>query len=259
MNSNELECDGSSLLAVTVDALASTELEHQTANPASEQTPQALFTNKQTLQLIQDFLSAEKPEGIGPSEVGLTVCLMACRAMDHPVTHSHQALAQMLGCDARTIMRSEETLKRKEYITQDSRKGCSKLTMLNLEKLPTAQPMPVRPTPDAEKLVQRYVTALDKHFPQGRRKRRKTWLKSQAWNAQKILNRCGGDLELACRMIGHALGSPLHRETASKDLYKLWGRWKLVEKSFGEMLDSAKRKPDIPDVAIEAPTEGGEQ
>ncbi len=183
---------------------------------ASPEAPQAHFTDKHTLQLIQGFLSADKPEGIEPSEIAYMVCLMACKAMDHPVTHSHQTLSNMLGCGVSTIQRTEKKLKQKGYISQDSRRGRSKFTTANLDRIPMADPtLPTKPTEEAKKLFQAYIAAWYKHFPGQKRKLRKSWGTSQPWNAQKILNRCGGNLELACRMLRHAFDSPQHKKAVA--------------------------------------------
>lgn len=207
---------------------------------ASPQAPQAHFTNKHTLQLIQGFLSAEKPKGIGPPEIAYVVYLMTCKAMDHPIDYSHVTLAEMLGCSIDTIERIEKTLKQKGYISQDSRRGRSKLTTVNLDRLPMADAtLPTKPTEQAKELFQAYLTACYKYFPaQTKKKLRKSWGTSQPWNAQKILNRCGGDSELTRRMLRHAFNNPQHkRAMASKDLYKVWGRWKLIEKSYALELE----------------------
>ena len=204
-----------------------------TPSPASP-----VFNDSRTLDIIRDFLSSEKPQGTGPAEVAMTVALLASKAVDHPVNHSHQTLAAMLGCDEKTIRRSEETLKSKElgWISQTSRKGRSKLTTVNLDRLPTIDPTLSRtPTERAHRLVQKYAEGLRKYLPY--KKLHKHWYKAQAWNAQKILNRCGDNMTLAILMLRHAFNTPEHRKAAGKDLYSLWGRWKQIEKSYAKELE----------------------
>jgi hypothetical protein len=244
MESNEITQSSEALLLpltlVTAgESLATTETVAPSPLPTDGAQP-LQFTDKRTLQLIRDFLSAEKKD-LGPSEVAFLVALLAFKAIDHPVTHSQQTFAQMIGCDVRTIQRIEDKLAAREFIFQNARRGCSKHTMVNLEKLPTVEDAPTQPTEAAKELAGAYANAVDRLFPSMQKKRRKTWAKSNIWNAQKILNRCGDDLGLAGDMVLHALRSPQHKPAASMSLYKLFGRWASVEKSYKASIAAKKQ------------------
>jgi uncharacterized short protein YbdD (DUF466 family) len=110
-----------------------------------------------------------------------------------------------------------------------------------LDRLPTVDPTSEKKTTEqALRLAKEYigyVAHLQQHFPGRFKKKHKHWFKNQCdgYNSQKILDSCGGDLNLADQMLRHAFISPQHQKAAGKDLYSLWGRWKLIEKSYAEL------------------------
>ncbi len=198
----------------------------QTLTPAPGE-----FSDSRILKIIRDFTQAAKPDGIGPSEISFITSLLAFKAIDHPVTFSHGTLATMIGCcDEKTIRRVEKTLKANGWISTTSRRGLSKLTSVNLDRLPMAnRTLPAKPSEAAIELRKRYLQALFRlriKFPH------KKQLSTQDWSAQKIINRCDGNAEVAFQMIEHAIGHAKHTKAARRGLYALSQRWKAIEKTF---------------------------
>jgi Crp-like helix-turn-helix domain len=244
------------LIQSTVNALADTDTLQQT---------KTAFKDGNTFKLIQGFLFAPKPKGLGLPEVALTLAYLAIKAMDHDVTYSHQKLAEMLGCDPSTIKRIEKSLKKQGILSQISRKGRTKQTLLNLDSLPMVDgSLPKMPTPEAEELKKWYIGYMQvHHYYLINKKKTKQWYKTLAWGAQNIINKCGGDAAMARTKIEYAFTHPDHRKYAVWSLYKLDGRWKHVEKSYAEkdlpkVTEQPKETPIIPAIADSMFTESEE-
>ena len=101
-----------------------------------------------------------------------------------------------------------------------------------MEALPCATPEKDVITSEAKDLAFRYQSALQKigfrkRFPKG-------WLGQQTLSAQRMLNRCGGDVDRARALIGFALGNPKFTKRARYSLYHLLGQWTDMERAYNE-------------------------
>jgi hypothetical protein len=229
-SSTQFETTPIPVAKASADATTPTPAPSNIPVPSLSPSQSPFFTDSQTLILLKDFLSAEKPQGAGPNEVAMAMVLLAHRAMDHQVFHSHQAFANQLGCDEKTIRRTEAQLKKLGWISQSARKGRSKLTTLNLDALPTATPSLLKsPSQEALDLTGRYVEILEKSF---NKKPHKRQINTQAWSAQRILIDCGGDTVMARTMLSHAFNNPKFKKAALKNLQTVWMRWKSIKQSY---------------------------
>jgi hypothetical protein len=203
-------------------------------------TPPSPLGDAATSQIIRNFFLADKPDAATPVCVAIVVLLLNFKAVDHAAVFSQQRLAGMLGCDLKTIQRALKLLSKLGWVSQPQRKGRTKALTVCIDALPLQNAPRLRPTQEAKELTVRYQDALRRIL--NRKRFHKNWFKSQFWSAQRILDRCGGDVELARHKIGHALAHPRHARKARKDLYTLFGRWNLVEKTFAESAEKRRLK-----------------
>lgn len=190
-----------------------------------------LLDDSHTLASIRSFLSAEKPPGIGPVDVLHIVHLLTRKAEDHEVFDSQQTLARAFSADVKTIVRSQKRLASPgvSWLSRPQRRGKTNALTLLHENLPLGEAQ-VPVTPEARELAGRYQIALSKHF--GRKKFPKGWLPQQFVSAQRILNRCDGDLAKARKIVGHALSTKAHAGRAKHSLYHLHGRWNKIMQTY---------------------------
>jgi hypothetical protein len=201
----------------------------------------ALLNNSTTLATIRNFLASDKPASITPLDVLQMVHFMACKAEDHDTFYSQQTLARMFNTDPRSIARSQKRLASPEidWIARPQRRGKTNAISIKYQNVPAEEILRLKITREAEQITDRYRKALRKH---GRKKFPAQWLRQQFPSAQRIINDCGGDVELAARMIGHALSDPRHRKRAMQGLYHVYGRWRKIEESYeaGQQLRQAE-------------------
>ncbi len=159
------------------------------------------------------------------------VHFMTCKAEDHDTFYSQQTLARMFNTDPRSIARSQQRLADAEidWIARPHRRGKTNAVSIKYQNVPGEEIVRLKITPEASQLSLRYQMALRKC---GRQKFPAQWLKQQFPSAQRIINECGGDVDLAARMIGHALSDFRHRKKAVQGLYNLYGRWRKIEQSY---------------------------
>lgn len=194
----------------------------------------SLIDSSTTNAVLLNFLSSPKPPGIGPLESCLVALLMLRKAEDHPVFDSQQTLAQMFGVSQRTIVRAQQELERIGWLSRPQRRGRTNSLSLNHENIPAEEPLRVKVTPQAGRLVIAYQTILQR---MGRKRFPKHWLSQQKLSAQRMIDRCGGDGGLAVRILGHALGSPLHKKKSMKSLYDVLSRWHKITKTYYEQVE----------------------
>jgi hypothetical protein len=198
----------------------------------------AVINDSTTLEGIRRFLAAEKPASLGPVDIAQMVIFMVRKAEDHDVYDSQQTLARMLNTDPRTIARSQKKLEAPgiAYISRPQRRGRTNAISIRYENVPGEEILRAKVTPEAKELSVRYKRALEQNFH--RKKFPKTWLPQQFVSAQRILNLCSGDMDLARRVIGHALSDGPHKKKASQSLYNLLGRWPQIVHTFQEKVQS---------------------
>jgi hypothetical protein len=191
----------------------------------------SLLSNGTTLATIRNFLASEKPASITPLDILQMVHFMTCKAEDHDTYYAQQTLARMFNTDPRSVARSQQRLASPEidWIARPQRRGRANAVSIKYQNVPAEEILRLKITPEAQQLALRYQTALRKC---GRKKFPAQWLRQQFPSAQRIINDCGGDVELAARKIGHALGDPRHRKKAMLGLYHVYGRWRKIEESF---------------------------
>lgn len=175
------------------------------------------------------------------------VHFMTIRAEDHDTYYSQQTLARMFNVDTRSIARSQQRLSSPEidWLARPRRCGKPNAISIKFQNVPGEEILSLKITPEAQQIAVRYQMALQKL---GRKKFPAQWLRQQFPSAQRIINDCGGDIELAARMIGHALSIPQHSRKAMKGLYHLYGRWRKVQTSYAEqqrMRQDAESKAQI--------------
>jgi hypothetical protein len=213
----------------------SIEVEPQNSTHVETSSVRADFTDSRIPKEQRNFLQADKPKDIGPVEVALVTLLFAFKAIDHPVSFSHQTLALMLGCHVHTAKRAEQKLRDIGWISVTSRRGLSKLTSLNLDKLPTTNRKAVR-TPSEDAITMRKAY-LNKLFYL-KIKLHKKQIQTLDWNSEKILQRCNGDMNLMVDMLRHAFDTAEHAKAARSGLYQLWKRWKAIERTYKQLQEN---------------------
>lgn len=193
----------------------------------------ALLSDDTSLATIRNFLASEKPASITPLDILQMIHFMTCKAEDHDTFYSQQTLARMLNVDTRSVARSQQRLASPEidWIARPQRRGRTNAVSIKYQNVPAEEILRLKITPEAQQIALRYQTALRKH---GRKKFPAHWLRQQFPSAQRILNDCAGDIELAARMIGYALYDPRHRKKAMQGLYHLYGRWQKLQKAYTE-------------------------
>jgi hypothetical protein len=193
-----------------------------------------------TLETIRNFLASEKPTCITPVDILQMIHFITKKAEDHDIFDSQQTLARMFNADARTIQRSQERLASPEidWIARPQRRGKTNAIAIKYEKVPAEEILRLKITDDARQISLRYQQAL-KRF---RKKFPAHWLSQQFPSAQRILNACNADVELAARLIGHALSHPLHAKRSRHSLYHLYGRWNKILETYSAKLQSEEQQ-----------------
>lgn len=149
----------------------------------------------QTDQVSQEVLrnlycNESKPDKITPLDLALTSYLIARKAFDSEIFDSQATLAVRLSTDYKAIKRSLERLDELGWITYRGRgDGLPKGISLNLSKLPAAQPLRDKITPDAGRLVDYYLE-LRKRLGIASRLPR-NWRQRQLPSAQRLLTLYG--------------------------------------------------------------------
>lgn len=239
--------------------------EHSQPNDERSTNPQeerGVVSDRLTLRSIRSFLATEKPTSIGPVDVLHVITLMVRKAQDHPVFDSQLTLARSFGCELKTIARSQKKLAspKIDWIARPQRRGKTRALSLKFQNLPGEEPVRRVLSREAGQLAVRYRIGLQKYLR--RKKFPKQWLKQQEPSAQRILNECGGDLELACAMVGHALAHPKHKRKAGMSLYNLLSQWKKVKQTYSQKLqeqENERQRSEAQEAAnTEAPPEQGE-
>ena len=217
--------------------------------PVNESTNStSVLSNTHAMSAILAFAaSAKKPDQLELIDITLVMYMLARKAEDHPIFDSHLTLASNFHVDPKTIQRSQQRLERLNWIARQQRRGKSCALTLLYENLPFSEPQYTEITDAAKQLAVRYQLGMQKHrirkrFPKG-------WLAAQHISAQRILNRCDGDSELAAKIISHALSHPMHKKTAKDSLYKVLARWKRVTTTF-----AAKGQPAQNATSVDATT-----
>jgi hypothetical protein len=192
-----------------------------------------MITDKQTLQTIRTILASEKPADIAPLDLVQMVYFTSRKSEDHDIFDSQQTLARRFNVDAKTIKRSQEKLAKLGWISRPQRRGKTRAISIRYQNLPCEETLRLQITPDAQQIAVRYQRALQRV---GRRKFPKQWLRQQFLSAQRVLNECNGDVDLACALISHALSHPGHRKKSKQSLYNLYGRWPKILSTYSARL-----------------------
>jgi len=202
----------------------------------------SFIDNHITDATLLNFLLSPKPPGIGAVDILHVLLLMSRKAEDHEIFDSQQKLAQYFGVDAKTIVRSQKRLEKIGWLVRSRRRGRSNSLVLNYENIPAEEPLRLKITPQAGQLTVSYQIALQK---MGRKRFPKHWIAQQKPSAQRILDRCGGCLELAEQIIYHALTSPSHRRKSVKGLYNIVGRWKKIKHTYDLSTEVRRQQKQI--------------
>jgi hypothetical protein len=207
----------------------------------------SLLTDRITVQTLRDFLSDEnKPADLGPVDLLQMVYLMLRKAEDGGIVDSQQTLARRLGCSVKTIGRSQKLLASKvEFIARVRRKGRTSELTINVENIPAEAPLRLILTEEATRLAAWYKGELKKRH---RKKFQKRFTEHNMVTAQRILNDCGGDVDLAKSLVEFALDPGMYRIAAMKGLYTLFERWPRLKRSY------AARHPEAPPIAPPVPS-----
>lgn len=212
----------------------------------------SLLTDKLTLEIIRNFLADEhKPQDLDPVDLLMVVYMMARKAEDGGITDSQQLIARRMNCSPLTIGRSQKRLKAKaNYITCVRRKGRTSELTINAANIPAEEPLRILVTEEATRLAAWYKGELQKRH---RKKFQKRFTEHNAYTAQRILNDCGGDVDLAKRLIEFALDPGLYRKAAMQGLYRLYGKWPRLKNSYRagnpESPPMPEPQPGIPESA----------
>lgn len=190
----------------------------------------SLVGDTASLQSIRDLFASEKPPSINSVDIAQIVYLITHKAEEKEIFDSQQTVARALGCDVKTVVRSQKRLQKLGWIARPQRKGRTCALSLQFQNIPFEQTVRTIITQDAKTLSLRYMTAL-----KGKGLRRKfpnAWLGRQYLSAQKILDRCTGSLELAEQIVTFAVMNPRLQNKARKSLYELHGQWPKVRATF---------------------------
>lgn len=235
-------------------SIAQSVVEHPSSASTVTSTPafKPEFTDSRVFRYIKEFLRAPKPKGMGPFENMYIVALLTAKAIDHEIEHSHETIAAWMGCDEKTVERVERRLQNRGIVSATSRTGYSKLTALNLSKLPMADPaLPRKPSAEASELTRWYIT---KRMRQGLRSPYKKQFENMDWNAEKLLRLCDGDGDLVRRVIDFAWDHTQFKKAARTGLLVLRKRWRKIENAFtAATLAAMTPKPDSS--AVPAPAQ----
>ena len=196
-------------------------------------TNKTVWGSEKILTLQRNFYAAKKPDGLTSTDVGAVALLLSYKAVDHEVTHSLATLASSLSCDQQTIRRSLVRLEDLKWIHRTARKGRSDEIELLLDNIPLDAPLSHQITDEARDLVKAYVNHLTSL---GKKKFYPHFVKNQWYSAQNIINKCDGDVALAKQMLVFATNDPTFKRAASASLYKLWSKWRKLERAYSEYL-----------------------
>lgn len=190
----------------------------------------SLITDSVTNQSVRDFLNAEKPANITTVDVLQMVHFLLRKGQDHEIYDSQQTLSELCACDVRTIARSQQRLHSFGWLSRPQRRGRTNALSLNYEKIPSEKAVRVLITQDAKTLSSHYMNELRSKGI--KRKFPNAWFARQHLSAQKIIDRCDGDLELATKIVKFAISNPRLQGKAKKSLYELVGAWLKVRATF---------------------------
>jgi len=171
----------------------------------NQQAP--LQTDKVSHEVLLNLYSNEdKPSEISPLDICVVSYLILRKAFDHEIYDSQSTLAMRLGTDYKAVKRSLARLDTLGWITYRGEGiGKPKGISLNLEKLPAAQPIREKITPDATQLVNFYIelkrAIATKQIKILRLPR--NWHQRQLPSAQRLLT-IYGDYDTASKVV-HAL------------------------------------------------------
>ena len=227
------------------------------------------MTSKQATALLDDRLNdrtildtlrrldspANRPASLFPIDISVMAYLVRRRAIDHEIVDSRQTLADAVGCQSlRTIDASLERLEKAGWISVRHRwNGNSNAIQVNVNTVPALAPVQRKVTKEAGQFAVWYKGELERS---GFRKqvRRKNWLSRSELSAQRILNKCGGDVELAKVRFGWGLRfSKWQKIVQSGSLYHVNGIFDKMVKELQEYIDSKAKQ-----TAIDTPgTSGG--
>lgn len=191
--------------------------------------------NGVVIDVLQRMLFSEtKPSKVRPIDLSVMTYLLMRRCADHSIFDSHQTIAERVCAERKAVRESLARLDDVGWISLGGRgKGRSKAVCVDLEAFPAAQPIRDKITEEAKALVREYVSELQKA---GRRKFPKQWTTRQYPSAQRILTKCGGDVNLAYRMMGFAFMHPDFRKRARMSVYHMLCIWPKIAKAYGERI-----------------------
>lgn len=227
----------------TAPATAPADTTSQSPTPAIPES-----SDSEALRHIRDFLRAPKPDGITGNEIAYIAQLLTLKAYDHAVTISHATVQQALNAkDERTVRTVERKLVQRGWIATVSRRGKSKETTVNLQRLPLLAPAP-KPGAEAHTFLDNYEKwhaqrsfDLEKNgnkpLPRLHKKQRLAALV----NAQKILSLEGGDRVLATQKLNLALKTqPQLCKSLTRGMYHVYRKWAAIRKVWDEQHSNTK-------------------
>jgi hypothetical protein len=190
-----------------------------------------LLDNHAIIDVLQRmFFSESKPSQLIPVDLAVITYLVLRRCVDHAIFDSQDTIAQRVCVERKTVMDSLARLELAGWISLGGRgKGRSKAISINFEAFPAMQPVRDKISDGARALVREYVLELQKA---GRRKFPKQWATRQLPSAQRILTKCGGDVNLAYRMMRFAFVHPELRNRARMSVYHMVCIWPKVTKTY---------------------------
>jgi hypothetical protein len=163
--------------------------------------------------LLNLFCDENKPQEITPLDLAMVGYLISRKAFDHEIFDSQSTLALRLSADYKAVKRSLERLDELGWITYRGRgNGLPKAISLNIDKLPAAQPIRDKITPDASRLVDYYLvlkrSSVNNKTPtiqngkliEAKLKLPRNWSQRQLPSAQRLLTRYG-DYEKAAQVV----------------------------------------------------------
>jgi predicted transcriptional regulator len=180
---------------------------------------------------IRQFLASQtKHETLRLIDFLVVAYLISVKAEDHDVWPSQLTLARMFKVDTRTIARSLARLVKVGYISVEHRKGRTNLYAINYEAVPGEECLTEKATQNARNLSLWYQQILvkDRH----RKKFPKRWLGQQFLSAQRIIDKCKGDVETAGSVILYALSAKAFQKKATQSLYNVLTLWKRLAPAY---------------------------
>jgi hypothetical protein len=183
---------------------------------------------------------AERPDGLLPIDLLMTVRLLLQSADERPVYASQGTLAEELGCTEGTVAQSGLRLKAAGWLELETGKGRWKPNryFVLLEKLPLEEQL--RRTvvsPEAEKLARDYMTEQRRAKPG--RIFRKGAQQRYAYRLQTLIDKAGGDEPLVRLKIRFALRSPKYRAAALRGPHVIRRSWKSLTADYENALKTA--------------------